>query len=1668
MPKIVELITSRSDRVTPATRLREVAAHMLATSVSSVIVVDTDRAVGIITERDILRLVQRRGSPEQRAGDAMSSPVHAVSADTDFRQAYREAARLGIRRIVVVAPDGQPLGIVNESDFRKHLGPDFFMHLNAVDTLMEQTFPRLPGDAGLDAAVNAMAAVRGSCAVVVDGSQALGVVTEHDVVRFFLNGEQNPPLARVMSRPAITIVNDRPLAEAARLMLTHGIRHLPVVDTAGQLVGLLSEHALMSPLKLDLLDRMINERQSIADSRDQLQGEAARQARYQRALLDNFPFPVWLKDTESRFLTANKAMADVAGLAVDTLIGKSDLDIWPAELADRYRTDDRMVMDSRRNRVITEPIVVDEHAVWHETYKAPVVDEDGELLGMVGFSQDISHRQRATDAMRLRNTALAALIGGQPLAEVLDLIARSFEAEMPGWRCAILLADDSGRHLHPGAAPSLPPGFSKAVDGMLIAPGVASSGAAAALRQRIIVGNVFEHPNWVDYRELAHQGDFSACWSEPVLGARGQLLGTFTAYYRTPARPHEDYLDLVTQGAQLTALVVEHQRNAQELNSSLSTFRGIFDSVGEALFILGADHRFLFANTSAEQLFGLPRDQLIGRSHDLFLLPGRCEPETVDRHIGLALAGTPQTLEALVRDAREQVFPVEVRLHDADYFGQPVLIASAVNIAERRNVALRLEIEHDLAQCLATDADREALLAALLKATLRFPELDAGGIYRRLADDSYGLFTERGLSPEFIDQARLFPADTAFAQLANQGQPVCMPATSEEAPEESTPLDPATLRAEGLRCLMQLPVRLGSRTELCLLLAGRQSSQVAPSTRQALEALGSYFGQTLQRLEHQEETRRLQQNLSGIFDTLADFIFVLDLDNHILHYNRAVAETLGYGTAALRSQPILAIHPENLRDIAERSLADVIAGRSVSCPLPMLRADGTEIQVETRIASGYWDGKPALIAIAQDISERLIAEERQRLAASVFDNAHEGIMITDPAGHIVEVNSTFTELTGYTRDEALGKTPDLLKSGHHEPAFYHEMWAKIAADGFWRGEVWNRKKTGEIFVEQLTISTVRNRRGAITHYVAIFTDITLIKQHQQRLEHLAHFDALTQLPNRMLLGDRLQQAKAQAERSGKMLAVCYLDLDNFKPINDEFGHAVGDYLLVDVAQRLKTSVRGGDTVARLGGDEFVLLIGNLGNLGECDHAMARVVNAIAQPFRVSQRQVNVSASIGVTLYPNDSADSDTLLRHADQAMYAAKQAGRNRYHLFDPENDRRARARRDELGRIRAGLAKGEFHLHYQPKVDMRKGVVIGAEALIRWQHPERGLLPPRDFLPAVEDSEAAIELGEWVINEALRQIDAWQRDHGLKLAVSINIAGNHLQHPGFSQRLGELLAHYPAVSPHQIELEVLETAALEDVGTTAALFAECRNLGVSFALDDFGTGYSSLTYFRRLPADLLKIDQSFVRDMLDNPDDLAIVEGVIGLTQAFRRAVIAEGVETVEHGLVLLLLGCDMAQGYGIARPMPPEALPDWIANFQPDELWNLATAFNWSRDDLPMLIAEVDHKRWMRALHASLDDASGSTEPPPLDPHACRFSHWLDSADSRRYVGIPASHEIHGLHARVHDIGRRLVAQHQADDQASVATLREELRQTSEQLAAAIQTIQTETLIGAQRIRR
>jgi diguanylate cyclase (GGDEF)-like protein/PAS domain S-box-containing protein len=575
-------------------------------------------------------------------------------------------------------------------------------------------------------------------------------------------------------------------------------------------------------------------------------------------------------------------------------------------------------------------------------------------------------------------------------------------------------------------------------------------------------------------------------------------------------------------------------------------------------------------------------------------------------------------------------------------------------------------------------------------------------------------------------------------------------------------------------------------------------------------------------------------------------------------------------------------------------------------------------------------------SLVQDITKRKQLEDKLTQAASVFSHAHEGIIITDASGIITDVNEAFVAITGYKHDEVIGNNPNILSSNQQSPLFYAQLWESVAKKGHWSGEIWNQRKNHEIYPELLTISTVHDDEGRVKNYVAVFTDITEIKKHQSQLEHMAHYDVLTNLPNRVLLADRLHQAVVQNKRDKKALAVAFLDLDGFKEVNDAHGHSLGDELLVSLSHRLKEALRDCDTLSRFGGDEFVAILADLENVQDFEPVIERMLKAASKPILVNDILLKVSASIGVTLYPLDNVDADQLIRHADQAMYISKQKGKNCYHLFDIKYEDAIKQRSEGLQGIAKAIKNREFVLYYQPKVNMRTGDIIGVEALIRWQHPELGLLPPLDFLPLIESHNLSIEVGEWVISESLSQIIRW-RDCGLNIKVSVNIGALQLQEEHFTNRLALLLAAHSDVEPSYLQLEVLETSALGDVINASEVMRKCVKLGVTFAIDDFGTGYSSLTYLRRLPANLIKIDQTFVCDMLADPEDRAIVVGVIALATSFNREVIAEGVETIAHGTALLEIGCELAQGYGIARPMPADQIPKWATNWLPDIAWQL-----------------------------------------------------------------------------------------------------------------------------------
>jgi diguanylate cyclase (GGDEF)-like protein/PAS domain S-box-containing protein len=630
------------------------------------------------------------------------------------------------------------------------------------------------------------------------------------------------------------------------------------------------------------------------------------------------------------------------------------------------------------------------------------------------------------------------------------------------------------------------------------------------------------------------------------------------------------------------------------------------------------------------------------------------------------------------------------------------------------------------------------------------------------------------------------------------------------------------------------------------------------------------------------------------------------------------------------------VHPEDRERTRAALEAAAENATSYRNEFRVLLPDGRESVMASSAYPAVKRGSRAVVfnGLERDVTERAHREQQLLMHASVFDNAREAIFITDLEPKIIAVNPAFTRILGYDADAVIGENPSLLQSGRHGPDFFSEFWDTLRQRGHWEGEIWDRHRDGEMVAGHLSVAAVEDHQGKPVHYISLFTDISQQKEQEMELQRLASYDPLTGLPNRSLLNDRMQQSMALARRNGAALAVCYMDLDGFKAINDRLGHDVGDELLIQVAGRLRQLLRGYDTASRLGGDEFLLLISNIDDVDTCSSLMQRVLEALSAPYLLQGHFSELSASIGVTLYPADDVDADTLIRHADQAMYRAKEGGRNRFEIFDLSMEERSRDYRERIAEVGGALATERLVLHYQPKVDMRAGTVYGVEALVRWDHPTRGLLYPGDFIDYLDDPLHFEVFGRWVLRTAMSQLREW-RAQGLDMTLSVNISGKHLQVPDFVPELRMLLRQYPDVPPERLELEILETSALEDLEGVSEVICQCRDLGVRFAIDDFGTGYSSLVYLRNLQANVVKIDQTFVRKMLDNDEDCAIVEGVIRLAQVFDREVIAEGVETEAHGLELLRLGCGCAQGWFIAKAMPSDEFPRWREGFSAAESW-------------------------------------------------------------------------------------------------------------------------------------
>ncbi|MBX9834125.1 MAG: EAL domain-containing protein, partial [Burkholderiaceae bacterium] len=643
------------------------------------------------------------------------------------------------------------------------------------------------------------------------------------------------------------------------------------------------------------------------------------------------------------------------------------------------------------------------------------------------------------------------------------------------------------------------------------------------------------------------------------------------------------------------------------------------------------------------------------------------------------------------------------------------------------------------------------------------------------------------------------------------------------------------------------------------------------------------------------------------------------------------------GTSAGHSGTTAPAYPEELSpqrssQIAQAQNNEIHIQRAQNAPLDMAYYEAPFTNTSGALAG--------TIGTLVDVTERKRAQEALRAekerAEVTLASIGDGVITTDLAGRIESLNEAAQLMTGFTAQQAAGLQLGSVFRLYEEPASRTANAAAAAPDRDSQPGALQQAtyevlihRSGERYAIEYTASPIRKGDGIAVGCVLVFRDVTETRNLRHQISWHARHDALTGLHNRAALAERLTHAIFVARNKGLLLAVCMLDLDHFQTVNDTYGNRLGDRLLKETARRLGAFATASDAVARMGGDEFVLLMGEQADVQTIKARVAVLMKQLAAPYAIDDRVLNTTVSIGVAVFPQDDANPDTLLRHADQAMCQAKSFGRNQMHVFDVQHDHAVQTQHSRQTRIAQALHAGELVLHYQPKVNLRTGEILGLEALLRWQHPEQGLLGPQHVLPLIEDIDLVVELGEWVLRQALAQMRQWT-DAGMSWEISVNIAAPHFHRPNFVQRLKDILHTCPEVSPARLELEILESAALEDIQYMRRMMQSCQALGVRFALDDFGTGFSSLSYLKSLPAETIKIDQSFVRGILEDGDDLTLVSAIVALAAAFHRHVVAEGVETPEQCAKLLELGCERAQGFGIARPMPAQEVMEWARRYQ------------------------------------------------------------------------------------------------------------------------------------------
>ncbi|SFP30878.1 EAL domain-containing protein [Pseudomonas borbori] len=1355
--------------------------------------------------------------------------------------------------------------------------------------------------------------------------------------------------------------------------------HLPSIV---MLFGLAFSLAIMISQRLAHL--AIEHSQRLQRGHSELEQSLRRQAELQalnQRIMDHSMDVLCSIDEQGRFTQLSPSASAVLGYAPEELIGQPYLQFIADEDRERTRDTVAAIMAGEFHHGFRNSYRRKDGSTVHLLWSAGWSQSDRTLFAVAHNVTRLVYNEAYAEDQR---DILSMISTDQPLAEILKTICLLAESQAPGTLCSVLLVDKQQKHLIHGATPSLPDSFNQAVHGLAIGPNVGSCGTAVYRRQLVIVEDIDNDPLWHEYRELALQHGLRACWSIPLISHHGDVLGTFAIYSQQPGSPDDDHLQLLATVGQLAAIAIERQHDRLRLQASEQRYRSLFTFNPNPVFSFDLNGNFESMNQAGCQLSGYSEAQLLGQH--MSMLVHNEDLALIQDYIDSASSGDSQSHEVRCRNSDGQLLEVDITnlpiIIDEQIVG---VFAIAKDIGERNSMtrALREALQHsehqaellrglsetavNLNSIMGTQALLDYMserLRLLLGAHQSAMSLNRGGNWAQSINavslsDKYAAWQDAP-TPSDDSAIRTLTGETNQALLLTQEE-------LEKHPDWPD-MGSADHRHPPMRGLLAVPLRDHRGAHFGLLqlsdkYAGEfDSDDLAIAQQFAQMAVAVLENNRLMQAVITGE-RRLKAQLeftSAITNSIAEGLLAVDRQGQLSFVNPTAAELLGQPAQVLLGQALASYLPLALNDREHNERTISYHGEVRLSLTPQgeryIAYDSAPLVDD--------DGPQGWVVAFRDITAQKEADKQLRLLKRSLEASYNGALICDALAAdqpIIYVNPAFERITGYSAAEAIGRNCRFLQGNEHEQAGIAEIRQSLAEQRDSHVVLRNFRKDGTPFWNDLYIAPVPDEEGEITHFIGVQNDISEQKRFESELAYNASHDVLTGLPNRSLLEDRLSQGCQISRRYKRSLAVMFIDLDGFKPINDSMGHSAGDLILVEVARRMNQQVRPGDTVARLGGDEFIVILPDLAREEDVLLVTERIMESIARPYTIGGVDLHITASIGITLSDGSIEQPMQLIQQADLAMYKAKQQGRNNYQWYTEDLNLKVSERVTLRNELQKAIEAEALELYYQPQIDSRSGRVIGYEALLRWQHAEQGFISPAQFVPIAEDTGQIIPLSEWVLKTACRDARLLL-DQGFNDAVmAVNISPVQFQRANFVEFVRSSLteAQLPA---ELLELEITETVLLANAERAIFTLHALKDLGVRIAIDDFGTGFSSLNYLKRLPIDKVKIDRSFIQDVISDRHDAAITQGIISMAHHLKLKVIAEGVETESQVAFLKKSHCDEFQGYYFAKPIPLATLQHYL--LQQRAKLALPAPGNTANSSTQTLLLLDDEENILRAL--------------------------------------------------------------------------------------------------------